>query len=599
MPFVFTLLIMLLFVIIIYNVFTIWYINRLRQLGILKSIGATPKHIKWTVIIEAVVLSVIPIILGLGLGHLFCYFGIDIIKNMVNSDANGSIFNLTFKTSPVIIIIIITLSFLTILLSISRTARKLSKISPIEAIRYSGFNDKHYKSNKNKSSQIDYNNINIISSLSKDSLRINKKGFRTTIISIGIGFTILFVFLVVLSGIKAEEILNSMEIYHPIQMDLYSDNIIGEDLYREIDKISDVNKSLVFKGYSVLFQVKPEDESNEFRNIGGFKNIDSRKFSVRNKGNYYEVAGHIVGMDSDSFNNYAKSLDLVPEEYYNSENPKAILLNLVKEDINKPLKRAEFIPYLNEDIDSLSFGEYGDKGYDFNIEIGFKTSEKPWEDYHLNAYRIALILPKEMLNTMMEGFRLPGYYSHMERVYLLVEEEDIDHVKKEIEDITKYYIPESDYYIWDKNTYELETGDAMKVLYLIAFTFIISMGIIGVSNAYSSINNSLRNRRREFAMLKSMGMTKDGIKKMFRLEGIYYCIYPFLYSIPLCLIILIGIAQFNNKMYSINDFLFYLEYKTLLIYMISITISIYIAYYFGIKKIEKDEIVDVLRDESN
>ncbi|WMM23420.1 FtsX-like permease family protein [Tissierella sp. MB52-C2] len=594
-PFIFTLLIMIMFSIIIYNVFTIWSNNRLRQLGILKSIGATPKQIKMTVKIEALVLSIIPIILGLGLGHLFCYFGVDIIKDMVNSDVNGSIFNLTFKTSPIIILIILTLSFLTILLSISRTARKLSKISPIEAIRYSGLNYDNYKSNKN--SEIDYNHVSIIPSLSKDSLRVNKKGFRTTVISIGIGFTILFVFLIVLSGVKADETLNSVEIYHPMQMHLYSDEIIDESLYKEIDKISDIKQKLVYKRYYVLFEVKPEDESNEFRNIGGFKDIDSRKFSVRNKGNYYEVAGELIGVDSDSFNRYAQSLGLISEEYYNSESPKAILLNLVKEDMNKPISRAEYIPYLNDDIDSLSFGEYGDEKYGFNIDIGFKTSKKPWKDFYLVSYHIALIVPKEVLNTMMEGFSLPGDYSHTEYAYLLVDEEDISHVKEGIKDIAKYYIPGSDYDIWDKIAYELETKDAMKVLYLIAFTFIVSMCIIGVSNAYSSINNNLRNRRREFAMLKSMGMTKDGLKKMLRLEGIYYCIYPFLYSIPLCLIILIGIAKFN-KMFSIKDFLFYLEYKTLLIYIIVIIISIYIAYYFGIRKIEKDEIVDVLRDES-
>ena len=592
-PIIFTLLIMIMFSIIIYNVFTIWSNNRLRQLGILKSIGATPKQIRKTVIIEAVALSVIPIIVGVGLGHLLCYFGVDIIKNIVKSDADGSIFNLTFKTSPIIILIIFILSFLTILLSIARTAKKLSKISPIEAIRYGGLDYDSFKANKRHG--MDYSPANIIQSLSKDSLRANKKGFRTTIISIGIGFTILFVFLVVLSGAKADEILNTIEIYHTMHIYLYSNEIIDENLYKEIDKISGIKESLVYKRYQVLFDIKPEDESNEFKNLGGFKDIDSRKFSVRNKDNYYEVAGHIIGVDSDNFNRYAQSLGLVPEEYYNSENPKAILLNLVKEDMNKPISKAEYVPYL--DIDSLSFGEYGDKEYGFNIDIGFKTFEKPWDDFYLNNYSISLIVPKEVLNTMMERFNLPGDFSHTEYAYLLVDEENINFVKEEIKDIAKYYIPESDYHIWDKKTYELETEDVMKVLYLIAFTFIVSLGIIGISNSYSSINNSLRSRRREFAMLKSMGMTKDGLKKMLRIEGIYYSIYPFLYSIPLCFIILIGIAKLN-KMYSIKDLLFYLEYKTLIIYIVIIVISIYIAYYFGIRKIEKEEIVDILRDES-
>lgn len=51
------------------------------------------------------------------------------------------------------------------------------------------------------------------------------------------------------------------------------------------------------------------------------------------------------------------------------------------------------------------------------------------------------------------------------------------------------------------------------------------IGIIGVSNAYSSINNNLRNRRREFTMLKSMEITKKDLRKMLSMEGIYYGVY--------------------------------------------------------------------------
>ena len=98
-------------------------------------------------------------------------------------------------------------------------------------------------------------------------------------------------------------------------------------------------------------------------------------------------------------------------------------------------------------------------------------------------------------------------------------------------------------------------------------------------------------------MLKSMGMTKAGLKKMLKTEGLYYSIYPFVYSIPLCIIILLGIVK-TNRLFGIKDFLMYLNYKIMFLYIIIIVISIYSAYYFRIKKIEKDNIVDILRDES-
>lgn len=592
-PYIFILLIMIMFSIIIYNIFTIWSNNRLRQLGILKSIGATPKQIKKTVKTEAIILSIIPIILGIGLGHLFCYLGINIIKHIVNIEMDGSIFNFTFKTSPIIILIILLLSFSTILLSISRTAKRLSKISPIEAIRYGGINYDDFKIKKGHGT--DYSHANIISSLSKGSLKANKRGFGTTIISLGIGFTVLFIFLVAMSSAKADNELNKLEIHYPMEVKAYSSEKLDENLFKEINEIAEVKESIVYKRSNLLFHIKPEYGSEEFNKLGGFKDVDSRKFGVRYMDEYYEVAGQIIGLDSNNFNEYAKSLGEDPKAYDDTENPKAILLNLIKQDMNQPILRADYIPYLNDSIDSLIFNEYG--GEDLDIDIGFRTSKKPWEDLYINDYHINLIVPKEVLDKMMEGFNLPGDFSHSESIKLLVEDKDVEAVKEEIKEVSNYYLPESDYDIWDKISYEIRIKNVQKVLYLMAFAFIAFMGIIGISNSYSSINNNLSNRRREFAMLKSMGMTKNGLKKMLKLEGIYYSIYPFIYSIPLCLIILIGIAKIN-KIFGVKDLLVYLEYKTLLIYIIIIVISIYSAYYFGIRKIEKDEIVDVLRDES-
>lgn len=593
-PFVFLLLIMFMFSIIIYNVFAVWSNNRLRQLGILKSIGTTPKQIKKTVKVEAILLSILPIILGMGLGHLICYLGIDIIKGIVSTEMDGSIFYISFKTSPLIIVIIVILSFLTILISISRTARRLSKISPIEAIRYGGLNYDDFKDNKGRGR--DYDSANIIHSLSKDSLKANKKGFRTTAISIGIGFTVLFALLVVISGVKGEEYLNTLDIYYPLRVFIYSNEISDENLFKEIKDIKSVKEMIVRKTSYLKYKVYSEYESDEFGEIIGFENIDSKEFSIKAIDDYYEVGSSIIGLDDDSFNEYAKHLGENPDDYYDIENPKAILLNLIKEDLNEPIRRSKYIPYFKDDVDVLDYRPaYGGKSS--SINIGVKTHEKPFNDFYVLNCNINLFIPKSILNTMMEEFDLPGDYSHSEEANILVDEKDMDDTKEEIKEIVKNYIPESDYLIWDKESYEIEKENTMKLIYLLAYSFVSFMGIIGVSNSYSSINNNLRNRRREFAMLKSMGMTKKDISKMLKVEGIYYTFYPYIYSIPFSLIV--GFLLTKGSSYlNLKDYLTFFDYKVIIIYIIAISISIYSAYYFGIRKIEKDEIVDVLKDES-
>lgn len=595
--FIFILLSVFLFAVIIYNVFAVWSNNRLRQLGILKSIGATPKQIKRTVKLEAVLLSIIPIILGVILGHLFCYILIDRINSIVNNfqlEMDGSIFNLQFKTSPIMVGITIIISFLTVLLSISKSAKRLSRILPIEAIKNSGLNYEYLKKKRKKGNN--YSPSNIIPSLSKDSLNGNKKGFKTTIISITISFVILFVFLLAMGAVKINSLLNTIEPYHPLQLRVFSSEIIDENLYNEVRRIPEIKESILYKRVNVYYKVKPDYASEDFKRVGGFEGID-KIYDIKKTGEDYEVEGEIIGLDSNSFDEYVKAQGENPEEYYDKENPKAILLNLVKEDMNQPLVRANFISYLNEKINNLSFNELqGRKGDKFNLEIGLKTLEDPIKGSYLSGYNICLFLPKEVLNSLMEKFELPGDYSHSEYMRFLVDDKDIDKVKEEIRDITEYYLP-GDYYIFSILDDENEKEMTNKILYLITFSIVSFIGVIGVSNAYSSINNNLRNRRREFAMLKSMGITKKDLRRMLSMEGIYYGVYPFIFAIPISLFIL-AFAVKINKVFTAKDFLMFIDYKVIVGYFIIIFASIYLAYYFGIRKVEKDDIVNVLKDES-
>ena len=597
--FISILVVIFLFVIIIYNVFTVWSNNRLKQLGILKSIGATPRQIKRTVKIEAVFSSIIPIIIGVVLGHLFCYIMIDRINNIVkdfNISAGKKVFELSFKTSPIIVGIIMILSFLTILLSINKPARKLSKILPIEAIKHSGLDYEHMKKKEKKANN--YGPNNIISSLVRDSLNGNKKGFRTTIISIAISFVIMFISLVGIGIAKADKKLNSMDRYYTMNVQVLTNELADENIFKEIESIPEVKESIVYKDVYLNSKIKSKYASEEFKNTGGFESIDLKRYDYLWKiDNDYMIPVNLIGLDHDNFDKYVKSQGGNPEEYYDKEKPKAVLLNLVKEDMNQPLARTKFIPYLNN-VDSLCFNEsYGGKGYSFNIDIGLKTSENPLKDSYLMDYGIYIFVPKDVLNSLMENFALPGDYSHSERMKLLVDEKNINKVKEGIKDISKYYLPEDDYSIWSILDDEAEEKMVNKIFSLVTFSIVFFLGVIGVSNAYSSINNNLRNRRREFAMLKSMGITKDGLSRMLNLEGIYYSIYPFIFSIPISLLLLAIIVKVK-KIFTVKDILMFLDYKVIIGYVVVIFMSVYLAYYFGIRKIEKDEIVDVLKDES-
>lgn len=70
---------------------------------------------------------------------------------------------------------------------------------------------------------------------------------------------------------------------------------------------------------------------------------------------------------------------------------------------------------------------------------------------------------------------------------------------------------------------------------------------------------------------------------MLKLEGLFYSIYPFIFSIPISLLLLAIIIEIK-KIFSFKDLLMFLDYKVIVGYIAVICISIYLAYYFGIKK---------------
>ena len=115
---------------IIYNVFQISVTNDIRFYGLLKTIGTTPRQLRRIIRQQALTLSLAGIPLGLVLGWLI---GGQLTPAIV-SQLNGVV-PMT-SVSPVIFIGAALFSLVTVLLSCRKPGRIAGKVSPIEAVRY-------------------------------------------------------------------------------------------------------------------------------------------------------------------------------------------------------------------------------------------------------------------------------------------------------------------------------------------------------------------------------------------------------------------------------------------------------------------------------
>lgn len=73
-----------------------------------------------------------------------------------------------------------------------------------------------------------------------------------------------------------------------------------------------------------------------------------------------------------------------------------------------------------------------------------------------------------------------------------------------------------------KQTYINSFNDLTSLIVTIGGALSIIIGLIGIANFVNSVLTSIITRKKEFAMLQSIGMTGKQLKKMLSFEGLYY-----------------------------------------------------------------------------
>ncbi|MCR5788226.1 MAG: ABC transporter permease, partial [Bacilli bacterium] len=275
------------------NSFDISICEKIKQYGMLRSVGATKKQIKKNVFNEAYILGIIGIPLGIFLG-LFASFILILVSNYLLDDMISMGLKLELSFSLVAILISIVLSYVTIYLSALRSARKAAKISPISAIRNSAeikINPKKVKTNKLISKIFGIGGV-----ISDKNIKRNKKKYRTTIISIMISVIIfislsefVYLFKTAVQGslttadynIKAEISNFDYNSNSKKVKDTINNDYIGDFTLGRVNGLT-VKKSLYTKKYINYGGFYPDEQNETYLNVVG---LDSKSFKLYLKAN--------------------------------------------------------------------------------------------------------------------------------------------------------------------------------------------------------------------------------------------------------------------------------------------------------------------------
>ena len=134
------------------------------------------------------------------------------------------------------------------------------------------------------------------------------------------------------------------------------------------------------------------------------------------------------------------------------------------------------------------------------------------------------------------------------------------------------------------------------VIKILVYGFIALVTLIGVTSVFNTINTSINLRRKEFAVLRSIGLTPKGFNKMLRYESIIYGLKSLLYAIPTSLLVTYLIHKQVSDYSSIEHII--IPYKAILIAVIGVFIIVAITMRYSSRKIKNENIIDTIREEN-
>lgn len=575
---------------VIRNSFAISITEKTKLYGMLASIGATSKQIRHNVLFEGFVLGIIGIPAGILLGVGVIALLVVILNALLENMLNGISF--VYAVPWWVAVISAVMSAVIILFSTLSSAFRASKIAPITAIR--GNNDiKINKKKSYKSPKFIKKLFGVGGEIAYKNLKRSKKKYRTTVISIIITvamFISISTFIeygMKITGDHFKDISYNITVHanDELSYDEY------ENVYKRIIADTDINSSV-------------KACENYYGNIVGLTDYYTEDAKAA------ELSGgdlaYVFGVDNKSFKEYVTALGY----NYDDVKDKALITNDFKyyNSDNILIKGKEF------DLPMNTVVKLYPNGTPSYTEDDIKEIQKTDPDFVYNPddYKSVDLVIYDTINKEVPGSIVSSIMSTLNEGSVLVSE---DYFKKLFAEDNEYtsrvividsadpvntveYINNLDIEnldVFNINEQKEQMNAIVLIIAIFAYGFIIVISLIGITNVFNTINTNMRLRSKEFAMLKSIGMTKKEFNRMIRLESLFYGLKSLLIGVPLGL--LGGYAIFKATGNTIMlDYSF--PTMAVLISIVFVFFVVWLIMRISISKVNKQNIIETIRNDN-
>lgn len=599
------------------NSFNISITEKIRQYGMLASVGATRRQIKSSVKTEAAMLGVVGIPVGTMSGILAAL----VLVKVVNALSAGWLnFALSFHTSLPALILAVILSIATIYFSATGSARRAAKVTPLEAIRNT--KEIKIKSAKLKTPTIIGRIWGIGGVISYKNIKRNNKKYRTTVTSIVICSVTFIVISYFMSMAFSMVGMSYASTDYNIGINMsYKKDIDIEKLSKLVSGIEGVDDYLVGAGYD--FDVDKPKYTKEYgeycRQVYDNSEDVSQMFLI-------------TVLDDKSYDKYASDAGI------KNAAEGAILVNKGTFDVynEKSLKyvkkEMELYKYKAGDTIECGYNVYDDASSDDNAVEGDTESSTESSTEDNSGYVDEETINNGVRKTVdvtIAGVtdKVPiGYKSYSYTTLLFMNQKGFENLWADgkSNELKQRYVSYSAYVVAEnadeyQDTFEKETEgnpeysqisfyvsnldkqmrdekSLFTLLGVFAYGLIVVIALIGITNIINTLSTGMELRSREFATLRSIGMTDKQFAGMVRLESVFISVKALVIGVPLGILISYLLCVMMNRMD--GAIIYKPPYKAIILCIVVVIILIYAIMKLSMTKLRHNNIIETIKNEN-
>lgn len=558
---------------LIYNSFNISLNERKHQFGILMSVGATAKQLRNSVLFEGLCIGAI----GIPIGILVGIGSIELIIPIVASNFStilSSMVPLTLSVSAPALVAAAAVSLITILISAYIPAKKAVATPVMECIRQT--NEIKTESKAVKTSKLAQRIYGLEGTLALKNFKRNKKRYHSIVLSLTLSF-VLFV-----SGSAFGTTLKQLAKENTVEADgdivFYTQNMEENGFFQLYDKLKTADG--VYKStyqanltYSCVTSDLPNDFVNAYRESAGDLNTEKT----------LELPLDVQFIEDDIYYDFIERLGL-PTAEYTGQDAKVLIVGM------NTIEHTTYFTNSSMDFTLTSVSGEQAKTIRATFVDSYPLDTLPKDKDSMPTYLFMVVAPWQ-IKAQFDELGVPAKYGlnfwsenpaqSMAQMQSMIEEAGFT----------------SDYSLFNMSMALDLYRSIIFVVDVFTYVFIIMLSLIAVANVFNTISTNIRLRRRELAMLRSVGMSDPDFNKMMRFECALYGVRTMLWGLPLSGILswlIYKVVMFAEKL---DDFAFSFPWSSMMVSVLGVFLVVFITMLYATDKIRKENIIDALRDD--